>query len=483
MSDRLNTATTARRKRRPGRLAATVIGVLLIVAAAVAAWYFLVRSPDDEAAEVLRSGEATVGSLDITVSASGSVAAERQIDLSFSTAGTVAEVLVDVGDSVVPGQALAELDRDAAQRSVRQAELALEQAELNLIQITTPADENEIRLAERAVQQALAAMQAARTSEQLAATQGQRSIEIASDTADKLEEAYLSSIAALEKMGQSLAYAAGITAAYMEAEGNVGITQLRSTYEAQSARSQWLSAYNSYIRASQNLEQLTAGADDYAVGQAELQIAQAELALTRAQDSLADTILYAPFGGIITAVNLQRGQSAAPALPAASLVDPASLYIELAIDEIDIGRIQVGQTATIVLDAYPGTILEGSVESIGLLPSAATGVITYEVRVKIVPQGSTNIRKGMTATVVISVEQKHEVLIVPNWAVRTDQTTGETYAYRLRDGVPERITVETGGRDENGTEILSGLTAGDTVVLVNEAVALLQFQGPPSRGN
>ncbi|MGC9394734.1 MAG: hypothetical protein ACP5J4_07755, partial [Anaerolineae bacterium] len=88
------------------------------------------------------------------------------------------------------------------------------------------------------------------------------------------------------------------------------------------------------------------------------------------------------------------------------------------------------------------------------------------------------IRDGMTASVVIHTDTVEDVLLVPNWAVRSDQSTGETvlYCYVLRsDGVPERRTITRGRYDETSTEILSGLEAGETVALVTEERDLLDL--------
>jgi hypothetical protein len=72
---------------------------------------------------------------------------------------------------------------------------------------------------------------------------------------------------------------------------------------------------------------------------------------------------------------------------------------------------------------------------------------------------------------VIHTDTIKDVLLAPNWAIRSDQSTGETvlYCYVLRsDGVPERRTITRGRYNETSTEILSGLQAGDTVALVTE---------------
>jgi len=89
---------------------------------------------------------------------------------------------------------------------------------------------------------------------------------------------------------------------------------------------------------------------------------------------------------------------------------------------------------------------------------------------------------GMTVSVLIQTDVVSDVLLVPNWAVRTDQESGETYVYRIVDGVPVRTPIVTGERSDTHTIITSGLSEGATVALVAETRSLLDMQGPPSMG-
>ncbi|MBN2391789.1 MAG: efflux RND transporter periplasmic adaptor subunit [Anaerolineae bacterium] len=432
--------------------------------------------------DVLRTGQVTRGDLVITVPASGNVIVNQKVNLSFKLPGNVATVSVAVSDRVKAGQGLARLDTANLERTVRQAEIALEQARVNLTTLQKPVSQEDIRLAELAIQSAAQSLEVARISKEAAEAQASLSIRTAQDMADKLEEAYEGTIERLDQMGLPLSYGAGVTAAYMEAEGNVGITQVKSEYQLQQIRSQWLSAYQSYRQAQQNLEKLQAGPDADRIRQTELQIEQAQLNLEQAKESLANASLIAPFDGIIATVNIQAGAAAPTGLPAVTLLDTSELYIEVNVDEIDIGKIAVGQPVSVTLDAHPQATLRGAVERIAATPTTVSGVIAYKLRVKLADTGGLLVLDGMTVSTLIQTDIVRDVLLAPNWAVRTDQASSETYVYRIVDGVPVRTPITTGERSDTQTVVVSGLAEGITVALVTETRSLFDLQGPPSMG-
>ncbi len=463
----------------------TWIILLAVIAGGVwgVLWWREQRAQSQSASgDVLRTGQVTRGELVLSVPASGNVAVNRKVNLSFKLPGNVTSVSVAVGDQVKAGQELARLDTANLERAVRQAEIALEQARLNLETLQKPAGEEDIRLAELSIQNAAQALEVARLSKEAAEAQASLSIRTAQDAADKMKDAYEGAVDRLDQMGLPLSYAAGVTAAYMEAEGNVGITQVKAEYQLQQIRSQWLSAYQSYRQAQQNLAKLQTGPDADRIRQAELQIEQAQLSLEQAKDNLANASLSAPFDGVVAAVNVQAGAAAPTGLPAVTLLDTAELYIEVNVDEIDIGKIAVGQAVSVTLDAHPQATLHGTVERIAATPTNVGGVIAYKLRVKLADTGGLLVLEGMTVSVLIQTGTISDVLLVPNWAVRTDQASSETYVYLMVDGVPVRTPITTGEHSDTHTVVTAGLTEGATVALVTETRNLLQMQGPPSTG-
>jgi len=269
----------------------------------------------------------------------------------------------------------------------------------------------------------------------------------------------------------------------MVAEGNVGITALRSRHAIGQTNSPWMDAYERDKKGKRDLELLREGPDETQIQQLELQVEQAEISLTQARADLASAHLVAPFDGIVSEVNLQAGTPAPTmALPAVRLLDDSALYVDLTIDEIDIGLIDVGQQVVLTLDAYPDAELAGEVQRIGILPDVATGVIAFPVRVAAEggPEGVA-IRDGMTASAVITTGAIDDVVLIPNWAIRTVQDTGEViaYCYCMDGGNPQRVALELGASGESWTVVVSGIEAGATVALVSEDVNLFDIAGPP----
>ncbi len=462
-----------------------MLGLVLIAAIAGYFWWRQQQAQTAEA-NVLRTAQILRGDLDITVAASGNVVARQKSDLSFRLPGIVAAVNVEVGDRVAANTVLAELTPEDQERSVAQAELRLQQAQLQLERLIAPPTEENIRHAEFAISEAASALRAAQLqyttvlsssilNEDLAAAEsryldaqtqyGMRVLEReegrASDwTVDRAREAADNTYWAWTRLKQ---------------QGELNRTTTRNEVNR---------AYDAYQKAQDALAQLQAGPDEKDIAAVELDIETAQLTLTYARADLAKTVLHAPFAGVVAQVNVQAGVQAVAGVPAVKLIDDAVFYVEVTVDETDIGKVAVGQTVQVILDAYPSETLEGVIATIAPAASNVAGVIAYPVRIRLSPNDAVAVRDGMTASVTIRTSQLREALLAPNWAVRTDQASGETftYCYCLENGAPVRRNIVIGARNETYTQILEGLEEGATVALViEERSSLLDMSGPPSR--
>ena len=109
--------------------------------------------------------------------------------------------------------------------------------------------------------------------------------------------------------------------------------------------------------------------------------------------------------------------------------------------------------------------------------TSGVGVVTYLVTINIDPEDIV-LRPGMTANASVIVDQLEDVMIVPNWAVRLDRESGNAFVNRLRpDGTIEEVTIVIGLRNEQFSEVVSGLDVGDTVVVTDERAGLTSFFG------
>ncbi len=438
-------------------------------------WWRNRQAAQAQSQSILRTGQVTRGDLNITVVASGNVAVKNKLELRFKTAGVVEQINVKINQRVRAGEELARLSTTDLEHAVQQAEIALEQAQLNRDILAKPTTEADLELAKLNVQSAAQALEAARLGKQTAQVDADAMIVQAQRARENAFKDY--------RAREGTAEEESARKKYENAEEQERIARLNAEVTVKQAQAQWLTAYSRYQQAVENLHKLEQGPDEQQLRQAELQIEQAQLNLEKAQAQLADARLTAPFAGLITAVNVQEGLQALPGVAAFTLVDDSQFYIDVTVDEIDIGKIHIGQTAEVSLDAYPQATLPGEVESIAPGALNVGGVVSYRLRVRLLPldkemQDKVVIRDGMTASVLIRTETIENALLVPNWAVRIDQSTGETvlYCYILRpDGLPERRDITRGRYNDTLTEVLSGLQEGETVVLIAEERTLLDF--------
>ncbi len=445
-----------------------LLGLVVLLAVGAGLYVRFGRVPATQEAEagILRTATVTRGDLEITVVASGNVAVKRRADLRFGMPGKVREVYVTAGERVEAGAPLARLDTEELEWAVRQAEIALEQARLELDDLTAPVDEAELSLAELAVQSAAQALEVARLAKQEAQADADTLVVQAQRDRERAFSLYVDAQESGDKERKQKAYE--------QALEQEAIAHKNAEAMVQQAEEQWSAAYRQYRQAVWELEQLRRGPTPEEVRLAELQVARAELEVEQARDRLHDALLTAPFAGLVTAVNVQEGLPTPPQAPAFTLVDDSALYVEVTVDEMDIGKVAVGQEAEVTVDAYPALTMAGRVDRIAPLATNIGGVVAYAVRLRLTETQGAQVRDGMTANVVLHVGHVEDALLVPNWAVRTDQGTGETYTYVLDEpleagGMPRRVAIVPGSRNETYTEILDGLREGETVVLLSEA--------------
>ncbi len=455
----------------------TWIVILALIGGGIAAylWWREEQATAQQSNDILRTEQVTRGDLSITVVASGNVAVNNKLDLRFDSSGVVDHVYVQVNQRVQAGEVLAQLATTDLERAVQQAAIALEQATLNRDILTKPIAAEDVELARLSVQSAAQALEVARIGKQTAQVDANAMIVQAQRAREQAYNDY------------SNQQSEEAHKRFQTAEEQEYIAQKNAEVTQEQAQAQWLSAYSRYQQAVENLRKLEEGPDEQQIRQAELQIEQAQLNLEQAQARLDEARLTAPFAGLVVAVNVQEGVLASPGATAFTLVDDSQFYVDVTVDEIDIGKITIGQTADVTLDAYPTSVISGSVESIAPGALNLGGIISYRLRVKLSPTsvpsgegdvGEVTIRDGMTASIVIYTDLAEDVLLAPNWAVRSDQSTGETvlYCYVVgSDGVPERRTITRGRYNETYTEILSGLQEGDTVASVIEERDLLDL--------
>jgi HlyD family secretion protein len=154
---------------------------------------------------------------------------------------------------------------------------------------------------------------------------------------------------------------------------------------------------------------------------AQAQVTQSKAALGQAQVNLGKTIITSPIDGIVTARDVDVGQTVAASLQAPTLfviaADLSQMQVKASIDESDLGVVKEGQPVTFTVDAYPQDTFRGVVKQVRLNPVVDQNVVTYATIIT-APNPELKLRPGMTASVSVEVQRKEAVLRVPNAALR-----------------------------------------------------------------
>ena len=202
----------------------------------------------------------------------------------------------------------------------------------------------------------------------------------------------------------------------------------------------------------------------YAAAKAQLMQAEANLELTRIQLSYAT--IRSPISGVIASVSTQEGEAVAAGFAAptfVNIIDLHRLEVHTYVDETDIGKIDVGQSASFTVDTYPGIDFPGNVTAIYPKAVIQDNVVNYIVTVEILDFKDRILRPEMTANVTITLEERKDVLAVPTTAIHRDR--GERYVLVVEGDKHVRRTVSVGWRDGAYTEILEGLSDGDLILI------------------
>jgi len=186
------------------------------------------------------------------------------------------------------------------------------------------------------------------------------------------------------------------------------------------------------------------------------QLKQQEIRLTY-------TKIYSPIDGVVSDVTAQEGETIVTGLQVANLVtviDPTLLEMWIYVDETDIGRVSLGQKVEYYVDTFPDKLFNGQIEKIYPEPVVKDNIVYYLAIVKIKDDIAVFLKPEMTTHIKIIFDEKTNILTAPNAAIKFEK--GEQIAYKvIGPETVEKVTLKTGIRGEDKTEILSGAQEGD----------------------
>ena len=406
-------ASRAKKRRRKKRRRLVVFLLVIAVAATIGGWWYAtnrVGSDESTLQTVLVQRRDFSSSVLATGAVRPQVGAEVRVGARLS--GKVAKLSANVGDPVARGQVIAEIEKEdlEAMLAQREAELQLAQAKLAALHRLFP---KEIQRAE---------LEIARW--QATCTLGEQ--EIARET--KLFEQNATSEAALDQTQERLTVA------------QVQLAAAKKEYTLVEVRHE----------------------ED--VKQAAAEIARAQSAVTNARIQLSYATITAPIDGVIASVSTQEGETVAAGFNAptfVTIIDLQRLQVDAYVDEVDIGRIQVGQQAMFTVDTFPGREFVGQVNAIYPKAVIQDNVVNYDVVIEILEPYENLLRPEMTASVTILLDKKTDVLAIPARAVKRHQ--GDNVVHLVVDGRPEMRPITVGWRDGPWIEVLDGLDEGQSI--------------------
>jgi HlyD family secretion protein len=220
-----------------------------------------------------------------------------------------------------------------------------------------------------------------------------------------------------------------------------------------------------------------------AMDQAELGLAQAkgrmvnaQTVLDQAKVRLSETVVTAPISGVILQKYVEAGQIIASGIsnvsggtPIADIADMSSVYVEAGVDEIDVGRVRIGQDAVVTADAFPRRRFHGQIIRIAPEAKVEQNVTLFDVVIEVANEQGL-LKSGMNATVDITIERQDNVLLVPALALSlpaTPSPSGEAPGGRRPQGGMQRPGAQGGAPSAGSPQ--SGPQGGiERTVLVKE---------------
>jgi len=458
-----------------------VVGLVVIVVLVAIGLWSRSRSRRGGNPGALQTVAVERGTVRQVVSADGTIQPLTTVGVKSYAGGRVDVLAVEVGDVVKLGDLIAKIDPTDSVTAYNQAEADMTAAQARLRQAQAQS-KVQPTLTRASIAQAEAGHDSAvKDLERLKeATHPQARVQ-ARSALDKAR-------ANVEIAEKELVRAQGLKAKGFVPQGEVDTAVNRrdlAKAELSSAQQQWdtldrqlgaelASAEARVAQAQASLDRARAEAvqDQLRVADvasAQAQVARVEAQVVNARTMLDYTTITAPREGVILQKLVEEGSmvtsgrsSVTQGTDIVLLGDLTQMFVEVSLDEADVGRVRVGHPAEIMIDAFPGEGFRGEITRVD--PQAATTQNVTTVLVKVRIEGADpRVKPGMTASCDFVVMEAQDVLCLPNRAVQRER--GESGVLVQRGDELTRIPVEVGIVGDEYTEIREGLKEGDEVVV------------------
>ena len=379
-----------------------------------------------------RTAEVQSGDFMVSISATGKVVANREMDILSKAGGEIIELPFRAGDHVKKGDLLALIDPINEERNVQKTEAALDMSKARLAKA-----KNDLEIV--------------RSSSRKSVTDAEATVKYAETKLSEAEAKY---------KRQDELFSRNLVPKENEETALTILEQAR----------------NELSRAQSTLEDVKSlpfqiAAKEQDVKLAGVDVKNSDITLAEARKRLTDTKIIAPMDGVLTERKPEVGMVISSPLgnvgggtKLMALSDLSSLYLVTAVDETDIGGIQENQKAIITSDAYPAEQFTGTVAHIAPAGIATNNVVTFDVKVQVEGEGLTKLRPGMTADVTIVINESKNTLWVQSEAIQ-EAPEGPFVEIENKGSSPQKVAVTAGLTDGLMTEIKGNVKAGQKLIV------------------
>ena len=402
---------------------------------ALAIWWFVQNSRKSGSAAELVDATIARGNITATVSATGALEAISTVTVGSQVSGPVREVLVDFNAQVRVGQVLATLDPSEFEAKMQEAEAGLQVgqagyetalARLASSRAAISQAETQVEVSRDVLAQVTSQVDGARAdlnNSRATVHKAKAEMDNALLEYQRYEQLYKGQLVAASERDQKSTQYRVASASY---ESSLAALQSAEA-QLRQMQSQRLQSKNNVVAAEGKLraERANVQAAQAEVSSAQARVRQYEATLERTRVDLKRTVIRSPVAGTVIDRKIDPGQTVAASFTAPELFkiaqDLRQMQVRADVSEADIGRVSRGQNVTFTVDAYPDDKFEGKVTQVRSAPATNTtttnNVVVYGVLIS-APNPKLLLKPGMTATVSVAAEELHDVLLVPDEALR-----------------------------------------------------------------
>jgi HlyD family secretion protein len=410
----------------------------------------------------------------LRIAASGKVVPVQTVNISPKNPGTLKQLYVEQGDRVQAGQIIARMDSADIQARIQQFSASLAQSQAQLAEAQAGSRPQEIDQSKARLSQAqaqLAQAQAGNRPQEIAQAQAlvdaaQAKANYSSEQIKRYQYLYQQGAVKKQELDQFISEDKSAKANLVEAQKRLSLQQAGSRSEEIAQKKASVEEAKAQLRLLEN------GTRPEIIAQRKAGVASAQAQLKAEQVNLDETIIRAPFAGIVTQKYANIGAFVTPTTSASSSASATSssivavargLEVLAQVPEADIGRIKQGQPVEIVADAYPDQVFKGRVRLISPEAVVEQGVTSFQIRVAL-DTGADKLRSGLNVDLTFLGDRLSNALVLPTVAIVTEK--GQT-GVLIPDAKnkPQFREVTIGSQIKDQTQILEGVKVGDRVFI------------------